>query len=99
VKTRIGFAVVCALVAGGLASGVSSATPICPPTPDGLGILLRGECVLPFNPVPASVGNYVDYGTSQAACNSAAQQANATGSGYSYCYETGPGHYSLYLAD
>jgi hypothetical protein len=99
VKARIGLVVACALVAGGLASGVSSAAPICPPTPDGLGIFLRGECVLPFNPVPASVGNYVDFGTNQAACNSAAQQANASGKGYSYCYETGPGHYSLYLAD
>lgn len=42
--------------------------------------------------------DYIDFGTNQAACKSAAKQANATGNRYSYCYETGPGHYSLYLA-
>jgi len=31
--------------------------------------------------------------------HAAAQQANAAGNRYSYCYQTGPGHYSLYLAD
>lgn len=43
--------------------------------------------------------DYINFGTNQAACKAAARQANATGLGYSYCYETGPGHYSLYLAD
>ncbi len=43
--------------------------------------------------------DYIDFGTNQAACKAAARQANASGYGYSYCYETGPGHYSLYLAD
>ena len=42
--------------------------------------------------------DYIDFGTNQAACKAAARQANASGYGYSYCYETGPGHYSLYLA-
>jgi hypothetical protein len=45
----------------------------------------------------AHADDYIDFGTNQAACKSAARQANATGSGYSYCYQTGPGHYSLYL--
>ena len=47
----------------------------------------------------ANAGDYIDFGTNQAACEIAAKQANAAGNGYSYCYETGPGHYSLYLAD
>jgi len=47
----------------------------------------------------ASADQYIDFGTNQAACKSAAKQANAAGHGYSYCYETGPGHYSLSLAD
>lgn len=53
--------------------------------------------------VDAAVANadqYIDFGTNQYACKAAAQQANAAATGYqhSYCYETGPGHYSLYLA-
>jgi len=47
----------------------------------------------------ANADDYIDFGTNQAACKSAAQQANAAGNRYSYCYQTGPGHYSLYLAD
>ena len=47
----------------------------------------------------AHADEYVDFGTHQAACRSAAKQANASGTGYSYCYETGPGHYTLYFAD
>ena len=46
----------------------------------------------------AGADEYIDYGTSQAACKAAAKQANALVDGYSYCFETGPGHYSLYLA-
>lgn len=53
---------------------------------------------LPCAPI-ASADDYIDFGTDQAACKAAAKQANATGRSYSYCYETGPGHYSLYLAD
>jgi hypothetical protein len=101
VKWRIGLVVSCALVAGGLASGVSSAdpgSPICSPTPDGLGPFLRGGCALPFNPVPVANDEYVDYGTNQSACESAARQANAGGHSGSFCYGTGPGHYSLYFA-
>jgi hypothetical protein len=47
----------------------------------------------------ANAGTYISFGTDQAACQSAAKQANATGrgKGYSFCYQTGPGHYSLYL--
>jgi hypothetical protein len=40
----------------------------------------------------ARADQYIDFGTNQDACKSAAQQA---GNG-SYCYQTGPGHYSLY---
>jgi hypothetical protein len=47
----------------------------------------------------ANADEYIDYGTNQAGCQSAAQQANATGNHGSFCYETGPGHYSLDLAD
>jgi hypothetical protein len=47
----------------------------------------------------ANADDYIDFGTNEAACKSAARQANAAGNSYSYCYETGPGHYSLYFAD
>jgi hypothetical protein len=46
----------------------------------------------------ANADSYIDFGTNQAACKAAARQANAAGNSYSYCYQTGPGHYSLYLA-
>jgi hypothetical protein len=46
----------------------------------------------------ANADDYVDFGINEAACKSAARQANAAGNRYSYCYETGPGHYSLYYA-
>lgn len=45
----------------------------------------------------AGADEYIDFGTNQAACKAAAQQANATGNRPSYCFETGPGHYSLNL--
>ena len=47
----------------------------------------------------ANANSYIDFGTNQSACKAAARQANAAGNRHSYCYETGPGHYSLYLAD
>jgi hypothetical protein len=49
----------------------------------------------------ANADKYIDYGTDQSSCQSAAQVANATGQHRtsSFCYETGPGHYSLDLAD
>lgn len=47
----------------------------------------------------ANADDYIDFGTNQAACKSAAKQANAAGNRGSYCYETGPGHYTLYFAD
>ncbi len=47
----------------------------------------------------ANADEYIDFGTNQVACKSAAKQANAAGNSYSYCYETGPGHYTLYFAD
>jgi hypothetical protein len=47
----------------------------------------------------ANADSYIDFGTNQAACQSAAAQANATGNRHSYCYQTGPGHYSLDLAN
>jgi len=47
----------------------------------------------------ANADDYIDFGVNEAACKSAARQANTAGNSYSYCYETGPGHYSLYYAD
>lgn len=47
----------------------------------------------------ANADDYIDFGANEAACKSAARQANAAGNTFSYCYETGPGHYSLYYAD
>ena len=65
-------------------------------------LVLFGVIAAPVSLLDGAVANaddYIDFGTNQAACESAAKQANAAGHGYSYCYETGPGHYSLYLAD
>lgn len=50
-------------------------------------------------PAVATADEYIDFGTNQSACKSAARQANATGNRGSYCYETGPGHYTLYFAN
>jgi hypothetical protein len=47
----------------------------------------------------ANAGDYIDYGTNQSACMSAAKQANATGNRGSFCYQTGPGHYTLYVGN
>jgi len=55
-------------------------------------VLISGTAV-------ASADDYIDFGMNETACKSAARQANAAGNSYSYCYETGPGHYSLYFAD
>lgn len=65
-------------------------------------LVLFGTVAATVSMVDAAVANaddYIDFGTNQAACKSAAQQANAAGNRYSYCYQTGLGHYSLYLAD
>lgn len=51
------------------------------------------------NAAVASAGDYIDFGTDQASCKIAARQANAVNDRHSYCYQTGPGQYSLYLAD
>ena len=51
------------------------------------------------NAAVANAGDYIDFGTDQASCKIAARQANAINDRFSYCYQTGPGHYSLYLAD
>lgn len=37
----------------------------------------------------------IDFGTNQAACETAEHQATAAGMRYADCFETGPGHYSL----
>jgi hypothetical protein len=50
-------------------------------------------------PAVANADDYIDFGTNEATCKSAAKQANAAGNSYSYCYQTGPGHYTLYFAD
>lgn len=65
-------------------------------------LVLFGAVAATISMVDPSVANadeYIDFGTNQAACKSAAQQANATGNRYSYRYQTGPGHYSLFFAD
>jgi hypothetical protein len=70
-------------------------------------LVLFGAVAATVSMVDAAVANadeYINFGTNQAACQSAAQQANAASAGYpgyhphSYCYETGPGSYSLFLA-
>ncbi len=50
-------------------------------------------------PAVAFADDYIDFGTNQSACKSAAKQANASGNRGSYCYETGPGHYTLHFAN
>jgi hypothetical protein len=65
-------------------------------------LVLFGAVAATVSMVDAAVANaddYIDFGTNQAACKSAAKQANAAGNSYSYCYETGPAHYTLYFAD
>jgi hypothetical protein len=64
-------------------------------------LVLLGAVVATVSMVDAAVANadqYIDFGTDQAACKAAAQQANATSDRNSFCYQTGPGHYSLDLA-
>lgn len=46
----------------------------------------------------ASADQYIDYGTNQSLCQAAAQQANAVSTRHSFCYQTGPGHYTLDFA-
>lgn len=65
-------------------------------------LVLFGAVAATVFMVDAAVANaddYIDFGTNQAACKSAAQQANASGNRGSFCYQTGPGHYSLFFAD
>jgi hypothetical protein len=65
-------------------------------------LLLIGTVAAIASVVNAAVANadqYIDFGTNQTACKSAASQANATSNRNSYCYQTGPGHYTLYLAN
>jgi hypothetical protein len=64
-------------------------------------LVLFGAVAATLSIVDAAVANaddYIDFGTNQAACKSAAAQANATSNRNSFCYETGPGHYTLDLA-
>jgi hypothetical protein len=62
-------------------------------------LILLGAAAAALSMVDAAVANadYIDYGTNQSACKSAAKQANAAGYSGSHCYETGPGHYTLYI--
>ncbi|PRC46998.1 hypothetical protein C6A85_87215 [Mycobacterium sp. ITM-2017-0098] len=65
-------------------------------------LLIASAAVAALSAIDTAVANaddYIDFGTNQAACKSAAKQANAAGNSYSYCYQTGPGHYTLYYAD
>lgn len=64
-------------------------------------LVLAGAVVASFSVVDAAVASadqYIDYGTNQSACRAAAQQANAVGKRHSFCYQTGPGHYTLDFA-
>lgn len=64
-------------------------------------LVLAGAVVASFSVVDAAVASadqYIDYGTNQSACQAAAQQANAVGKRHSFCYQTGPGHYTLDFA-
>lgn len=47
----------------------------------------------------AHADQFIDFGTNQTACKAAAAQANAVSSRNSYCYQTGPGHYTVYYAN
>ncbi|MCX8559826.1 DUF4189 domain-containing protein [Mycolicibacterium mucogenicum] len=47
-----------------------------------------------FAPATAHADN-IDFGTNQDACQAAAHQANAGGNASAFCFQTGPGHYSL----
>ncbi len=46
----------------------------------------------------AGADEQIDYGIKKVECEAAAQQANTSGNGHSYCYETESGHYMLFLA-
>ena len=62
-------------------------------------LILSGAVAVTVSMVDAAVASadqYIDYGTNQSACQAAAQQANAIGNRHaSFCFETGPGHYTL----
>jgi hypothetical protein len=67
-------------------------------------LILFGIVAAAISMVDAAVANadsYIDYGTDQAACKAAAQVANATPhpGASSFCYQTGPGHYTLLLSN
>jgi hypothetical protein len=64
-------------------------------------LVLLGAVAATVSMVDAAVANadqYINFGPNEAACKAAAKQANAAGSHGSYCYQTGPGYYSLYLS-
>lgn len=65
-------------------------------------LVLLGAAAATVSVVNAAVANadqYIDFGTNRSACQNAASQANARpGHRGSYCYQTGPGHYTLFLA-
>jgi hypothetical protein len=67
-------------------------------------LVLIGAVAATVSMVDAAVANadqYIDYGTDQASCQIAARQANATPhpGASSFCYQTGPGHYTLLLSN
>jgi type IV secretory pathway TrbL component len=65
-------------------------------------LVLIGAVAATVSMVGAAVANadqHIDFGTNQAACKSAASQANATGHSGSFCFQTGPGYYALNLGD
>jgi hypothetical protein len=65
------------------------------------GVVLVSAAAACLSTLGAGVANadsYIDFGTNQSAFKSAARQANSASGRRSYCHETGPGHYTLYLA-
>lgn len=70
-------------------------TMICIAT---IGLALGGM----VNAASAGADRYIPFGINEAACKAAARQANAAaspGSSRSYCYQTGPGNYTLFYGD
>ncbi|BBX69713.1 hypothetical protein MPSYJ_31740 [Mycolicibacterium psychrotolerans] len=55
-----------------------------------------------FSAPTAAADQYIAFGVNETACKAAARQANAMaapGASRSFCYETGPGHYTLFYGD
>jgi hypothetical protein len=71
-------------------------------------LVLCGATAATISMAGAAVANadqVIDFGMNEAACQSSAHQADAAIADYlgfhqhSYCYQTGPGYYSLFYAN